>query len=323
MISSRTMLALLLAAPAWGLAENTAESHKPIVLICPWAAGGGTDILARALAKQAEKALAQPVMVINITGGGGALGHDAIRSAPADGYTIGMITFELNSQAVQGITSFDYRQIDPLMRINTDAAALTVREDAPFNNLKEFISYAKAHPRQVSIGNSAPASVWHIGAGLFADKTGIKVRHVPFEGGHPAVNALVEGHIKAVAVSLPEVQQQVLAGKLKILGVMDEQRQPLFPDIPTFQEQGVPVNFATWRGLAAPKGLPQAARERLIQGFKQAYDSPEFQNFAAQNSLHLAYQDRDQFSQFLAQNYQEVMRIMKQLGLAKHQSLAK
>ncbi len=299
---SKLVLALVLAAMVLSPAAAQSFPRKAVTVICPWAPGGGTDTILRALSKEAEKYLGQTITVTNNTGGGGAVGHSAIMQAPADGYTVGMITFELSSLPPQGLIPFDYKAYDPLMRINADAAALTVHKDAPFNTLKEFIEFARANPGRVAIGNSGPGSVWHIAAGLMADKTGISVVNVPFDGAAPAVTALVGNHIRAVSVSVAEVRGQVQAGQLKILGVMDDQRNALFPNVPTFREQGVDVVFHTWRGLALPK---------------EAFDSPDFKAFAEKASLALAYQDADDFGKFLAQNAADVAAVMKSLGLSK------
>ena len=307
------VLTLSVLAPAVG--QNF--PRKAVTVICPWAPGGGTDTILRALCKETEKYLGQTITVTNNTGGGGAVGHSAIMQAAPDGYTVGMITFELNSLPPQGLIPFDYKAYDPLMRINADPAALTVNKDAPWNNLKDFIAFAKANPGKVTIGNSGPGSVWHIAAGLMADKTGISVVNVPFDGAAPAVTALVGNHIKAVSVSVAEVRGQVQAGQLKILGVMDTQRNALFPDVPTFQEQGVDVTFYTWRGLALPKGVNAKNKAILLDAFKKAFDSPDFKAFAEKASLNLAYQDSAEFGKFLGQNYTDVEAVMKGLGLTK------
>ena len=294
-----------------------AYPDKPVTVICPWTAGGGTDVLLRALSKEAEKYLGQTINVVNQTGGAGAIGHNAIRAARPDGYTIGMITFELNSLPPQGLVPFTWKDFDPLMRINTDPAALTVRKDAPYNTVRGFVDYAKAHPDEITIGNSAPGSVWNIAAGLVAEKAGIKVKHVPFDGAQPAVTALVGGHIKAVAVSVAEVRGQVQAGNLKILGVMSSERDKIFPNVPSFKEEGVNAEFYTWRGLALPKGVPANVKAKISEAYKKAFDSKEFQEFAAKASLNLAYLNAADFTKFLDQNYKDVDTVMKSLGLAK------
>ncbi|AOW11688.1 ABC transporter substrate-binding protein [Hydrogenophaga crassostreae] len=311
-ISSLTLVGTLAALPALA-----AYPEKPVTVICPWSAGGGTDTLLRALSKEAEKHLGQTINVVNQTGGAGAIGHNAIRAARPDGYTVGMITFELNSLPPQGLVPFTWKDFDPLMRINSDPAALTVKADAPYSSVRGFMDYAKANPGEITIGNSGPGSVWHIAAGLAADKTGVTVKHVPFDGANPAVTALVGGHIKAVAVSVAEVKGQVQAGNLKILGVMSSERDKIFPDVQTFKEQGVDVQFYTWRGLALPKGVPAEAKTRIADAYKKAFDSAEFKDFAAKASLNLSYQDSAAFTQFLGQNASDVESVMKGLGLAK------
>lgn len=305
------------AAGVFALPALAAFPEKPVTVICPWAPGGGTDVLLRALSKAAEKHLGQTINVVNQTGGGGAIGHNAIRAARPDGYTVGMITFELNSLPPQGLVPFTWKDFDPLMRINSDPAALTVRADAPYSTVRGFMDYAKANPGEVTIGNSAPGSVWHIAAGLVAEKTGVQVKHVPFDGAAPAVTSLVGGHLKAVAVSVAEVRGQVQAGNLKILGVMSAERDKIFPGVPTFKEQGVDVQFYTWRGLALPKGVPAAAKAKIADAYKKAFDAPDFKEFAAKASLNLAYQDSADFAKFLDQNYKDVEAVMKGLGLAK------
>jgi tripartite-type tricarboxylate transporter receptor subunit TctC len=291
--------------------------RKPITLICPWTAGGGTDTLLRALAKEAEKPLGVTLTVSNQTGGGGGIGHAAIMNAAPDGYTVGMITFELNSLPPQGLIPFSYRDFDPLMRINADPPALTVKKDSPFNSVKDFIAHAKANPDTIAIGNSGPGSVWHIAAGLMAQKTGVKVKYVPFDGAAPAVTALVGGHIQAVSVSVAEVRAQVDAGNLKILGVMDTKRDPLYPNVPTFKEQGIDVTFYTWRGLALPKKVDPAVKAILSDAFKKAFEAGDFQAFAKKMGLNLAYQNDKDYAQFLETNAKDVEAVMKTLGLTK------
>jgi tripartite-type tricarboxylate transporter receptor subunit TctC len=309
--------AAALIAGAFSVSALAAYPDKPVTVICPWTAGGGTDVLLRALSKAAEKHLGQTINVVNQTGGGGAIGHNAIRAARPDGYTVGMVTFELNSLPPQGLVPFTWKDFDPLMLLNADPAALTVRVDAPYSTVRGFMDYARAHPGEITIGNSAPGSVWHIAAGLAAEKTGVEVKHVPFNGAQPAVTALVGGHIKAVAVSIAEVLGQVQAGNLKVLGVMASERDKILPDVPTFREQGVDVAFSTWRGLALPKGVPANIKAKITDAYKKAFDSGDFQEFAAKASLNLEYKNSADFTKFLDQNYKDVEPVMKGLGLTK------
>ncbi|MBZ4655119.1 MAG: transporter substrate-binding protein [Peptococcaceae bacterium] len=306
---------LVLTMAGCGAAEKFPT--KPVTVIVPWAAGGGTDAVARGLAKATEKALGQTITVNNVTGGGGAVGHGAGLNAKNDGYTVTMITFELLSLPPQKLVPFTYKDFDLLMRVNMDSAALTVKADAPYQTLKDFIEYAKANPGKINVGNSGPGSVWHIAAGLLEEKTGIKLNHVPFNGAAPAITDLVGGHIQAVTVSPAEVQSQVKAGQLKMLAVMSPERNPNFPDVPTFKELGYDINFGTWRGLAVPKGTPDNVKKVLADAFKKGYDSQEFQDFAKKAGLGLAYAPADKFKEFLDSLSKDVESVMQKLGLVK------
>ncbi|MBQ6782114.1 MAG: tripartite tricarboxylate transporter substrate binding protein [Treponema sp.] len=286
-----------------------------LTAICPWTEGGGTDAILRALCKTAEKYLGVKITVENRTGGAGAIGHAAIKDAKPDGYTFGMITFELNSLPTQGLVNFTYADYDPLIRVNSDAATLTVRVDAPYNSVQEFVDYCKNNPETVSIGNSAPGSVWHIGAGLLADSTNIKVNHISFEGAAGAVAAVTAGQIDAVTVSLTEVKSQLDSGKLKVLGIMAAERSKSYPNIKTFKEQGFNIEYATWRGLALPKKVNPAIKTILVDAFTKAENDPEFLENAARLNFALAYQSPTDFAAFLKQNYNDVAKTMKSIGL--------
>ena len=281
-----------LVAGAFSVPALAAYPDKPVTVICPWTAGGGTDVLLRALSKAAEKHLGQTINVVNQTGGAGAIGHNAIRAARPDGYTVGMITFELNSLPPQGLVPFTWKDFDPLMRINSDPAALTVRKDAPYSTVRGFMDHAKANPGEITIGNSAPGSVWHIAAGLAAEKTGVQVKHVPFDGAQPAVTALVGGHIKAVAVSVAEVRGQVQAGNLKILGVMSADRDKIFPDVPTFTEGGLPgFEERTFMGVFAPAGTPSETVARYREAIRKVVASTEYQQALDELGLQAQFGD--------------------------------
>ncbi|MDE7140256.1 MAG: tripartite tricarboxylate transporter substrate binding protein [Treponemataceae bacterium] len=298
--------------------NNTQKTDFPehgITVICPWGEGGGTDAVLRALCKTAEKYLGTTITVENKTGGAGAIGHAAIKDARPDGYTLGMITFELNSLPPQKLINFTYADYDPIIRVNADAATLTVNADAPYNTVQEFVDYCKAHPGEVSIGNSAPGSVWHIGAGLLADATGIIVNHIPFEGAPGAVSAVASGQIEAVTVSLPEVKSELDAGNVKVLGIMASERPESYPDIKTFTEQGFDIEYATWRGLALPKHVNPAIKAILVDAFTQAATDPEFLEECIRLNLSPAYQNPVDFTVFLKHNYNDVAKTMKSIGL--------
>jgi tripartite-type tricarboxylate transporter receptor subunit TctC len=298
----------------WRPARAEAWPARPVTMICPWPEGGGSDQLLRALATELATVIGVRVNVANVTGGGGAIGHAAILRAPPDGSTIGMITFELNSLPSLGLVPFTWRDFDPLMRLNMDAAALSVGAIEPFRTVSEFVDYARRRPGTITIGDSGPGSVWQIGAALMAESLGIRLRHVPFDGAVAAVKAAIAGKVDGVGVSLAEVHAELDLGRMRALAVMAEARVDRFPTIPTFSELGESVVFGTWRGLALPKGVPDADRERIRVALRRAFDAPGFRVIAADAGLTLAYQDGEDFARFLDDNVAAVKRALAVLG---------
>ncbi|MFQ3236491.1 MAG: tripartite-type tricarboxylate transporter receptor subunit TctC [Paraglaciecola sp.] len=306
----------IVAASLASQAQSASFPEKNVTVICPWSAGGGTDTIIRGLSRSTEAFLGKDITVVNKTGGGGAIGHSAGVNARADGYTVAMVTFELLSLPPQGLVPFTYKDYDLLMRVNMDAAALTVPADAPYNTVSEFVAYAKANPKEIKVGHAGPGSVWHLAGSIFADKADIDLSYVPFNGGAPAVTALVGNHIHAVSVSPAEVQGQVQAGTLKILAVMSDERNPGFPDVPTMREAGYDVVFGTWRGLAVPKSTPEEAKVILHDAFKKGMETDEFQKFARDAGLGLAYLNAEDWSKDLSVAAESVAKTMNDLGLA-------
>jgi len=305
----------------FGLFESQAHAadfpEKTVTLICPWSAGGGTDAILRALAKQTEPFLGQTITVVNKTGGGGAIGLGSGIAARPDGYTVTMLTFEIISLPPQGLVPFTYKDYSLLMRVNMDPAAITVPADAPYNTLAEFVAFVKKNPGAIKVGHSGPGSVWEIGGSMFAERAGIDLTFVPHDGAAPAVTALVGRHIEAVSVSPAEVRGQVETGNLKILAIMTDERLPDFPDVPTMKESGYDVSIGTWRGLAVPKNTPEDVRVILHEAFKKGMDSAEFCKFAANSGYKLAYLNGEDWAKELRRSSIEVANIMKKLGKAK------
>lgn len=288
---------------------------RPINVICPWGAGGGTDSLLRALCTAAEKELGVSLNVSNVTGGGGATGFAAIKEAEPDGYNVGMITYELVTLDAQALIPFSYTDVDPILGVNMDAAIIAAPADAPYSTADEFVAYAKEHPGEIKIGNPAIGGSWNIAAATFAKLADIEVTHVPFEGTAEAVTQAVGGHINAVVASIPEVQAQVLAGQLKVIGIMADERSEALPDAPTFKEQGYDLVTGTWRGMALPANVPEAERQILIDAFTKAMDDPEFIEFANNLGLGLYQQDADTFTQCLADTSVSATEALKVLGI--------
>lgn len=290
---------------------------KPITMIVPHAAGGGTDATARALANAAEKHLGQSIGVVNKPGGGGAIGMTEGAHAAPDGYTITMITVELNTLHHLDLAPITYEDVAAVAQINFDPGAITVPIDAPYDTLEEFLDYAKEHPGEIRVGNSGPGSIWHLASASVEKATGVQFSHVPFDGANPAVTALLGGHIEAVSVSPAEVLQYVEAGELKTLAILSEERTDAMPDVPTIGELGFgEVAVGPWRGLSVPKDTPKEIVDYLSEVFLKAAQEEEFISFMESNGLGIVLRDADEFADYLARSDKEFGELISGLDLS-------
>jgi len=313
------VVALVLVMSLATVASAAEYPTKGINVICPWAAGGGTDAVLRAFCEAMGKDLGVTLTVDNRTGGGGIIGHQAIADADNDGYSIGMITFEISTYTHLGTSQLTYADYEPLCRVNTDAAAITVNADwAKKNNITDmasFVEYCKANPG-VQMGGSSNASVWHIAGGYLMDAAGIELQMITYqEGAATAVQNAASGFIQGVTVSLGEARAFIESGHLVCLGVMDTQRNSLFPDVPTCQEQGFDVVYATQRGMAVPKGTDPAIKERLQKAAEAAVADADFVTFMNNGGYTIAYQNAEEYTAFLAKSQDDVGAAMEVLGL--------
>ncbi|CAG7633104.1 hypothetical protein PAESOLCIP111_03446 [Paenibacillus solanacearum] len=292
---------------------------KAVTLIVPYAAGGGTDATARALAKAAEKHLGQPITVVNKTGGGGAVGMTEGANAKSDGYTVTMATVELTTLPHMGLSPVTYENFKPVALINYDPAAITVRADSQWKTMKEFLDYAKAHPGELKLGNSGTGAIWHLGAVTLEKGAGVKFNHIPFEGAGPAITALLGGHVDAVPVSPAEVKAQVDSGKLRTLAINDSKPSEALHGVKTLKEEtGLTVSVAgTWRGIAVPKDTPDDIVKVLSDAFIKGAGEAEFKDYMKKNGLGIEIKDSKAFAQHLKENNELFGKLIPELGLGK------
>ena len=202
---------------------------KEVQIVIPWAAGGATDLIFRALAATTAKYFGQAVVVVNRPGGTGAVGYTEVMQAKPDGYTLVSAITPLTILPHQVTTAFTYKSFEPVINVVSDPGMFLVRSDAAWKSLKEFLDYAKKNPEMITVGNSGAGGGVHLIALAFEKTAGVKFNHIPFSGGGPSVTALLGGHINAVSVSPPEGIEHVKAGKLKIIALFAEKRFELFP----------------------------------------------------------------------------------------------
>jgi len=301
-----------------GPAAMAAYPEKEITIIVPWAAGGGTDLIARFMADLMEKDLGKPVVVVNKPGGGGLVGFKQIAAAPPDGYTLGITT---NSQILQKYSASsyqDWRDMAPIALHNYDPSGFTVKADAPWKNIKEALDFAKANPGKMRVANSGPGAIWHVAAALLGNKTGIQFTHVPYAGANPASVAVAGGHVEATSVSPAEVGTLVRGGKLRILAIASEKRDALFPEVPTFKESGIEFVFGVWRCLVAPKNTPKDIISKLEASAKKAVENPKFKDFMVKNGFGQSYGGPAESAALMANDEKDFEKIVPGLGLKKN-----
>jgi tripartite-type tricarboxylate transporter receptor subunit TctC len=295
--------------------------NRPITLIVPWGAGGGTDAVARIIGALLEKDLGQPVNVVNRTGGNGVVGHSAISTAAADGYTLGMITVEISMMHWAGLTQMTPADFTPLSLMNIDPAAVTVRADSPYKTLDDLVKAIKANPGKFKASGTGQGGIWHLAlAGMLKDlKVDVSAAPwVPSNGAAPAMNDLAAGGIEFVTCSLPESRALIDAGKARPLTIMATQPSALYPQVPTLKAvTGSDWAIGAWRGIAGPKGLPADVQAKLGAALKKIYDSKDYQTFMAGRGLGMIYADGKGFEQFMAKGDADMGQVMKALGLAK------
>jgi tripartite-type tricarboxylate transporter receptor subunit TctC len=308
-------LALLGAAPA---AADYPE--RPITLIVPWGAGGGTDATGRILASMMETELGVPVSVVNRTGGSGVVGHSAIATAAPDGYTLGVVTVEIGMMHWQGLTELTYQDYTPLALYNADPAGLQVRADSEWDSAQAVLDAVKASPGEHKSSGTGQGGIWHLALAGMLQEAGIApdaAPWVPSQGAAPGLQDLVAGGVDIVTCSVPEAQALLEAGRVKSLAVMSEERNPTFPDVPTLKEAtGLEWQVAAWRGIAGPAGLPQEVSDKIVPLLKQIWESQEFRDFMAQRGFGVVWRDPEGFRQWMAESDESLGNVMKAVGLA-------
>jgi len=308
---------LLLAASF----ANAQYPQRPVQLIVPWGAGGGTDATARIIAALLEKELKQPFNVVNRTGGSGVVGHQAIASAPADGYTLGLITVEITMMHWAGLTQLKYTDYTPIGLVNADPAGINVRVDAPYKSVKDLLAAIKANPGKLKASGTGQGGIWHLAiAGLLKDQ-GIDpaaLRWVPSNGAAPGLQDMVAGGVDVVPSSIPEARAMIDAGKVRALAIMDANPPALYPKVPTLKaELGSDWQISAWRVIAAPKGIPADVQRTLVTALKKVYDSKEYKDFMASRGFGVLWADPADTTKFMADSDARLGAALKAVGLAK------
>jgi len=288
---------------------------RPITFICPWPAGGTADQSMRALCAVAGRVLGQSIAVENKAGASGMIGTKAMASAKPDGYTIGQIPISVTRFSQLGSVHLDPRKdFSYIARTSGQTFGIAVLPSSPFKTLKDFVDTAKAKPGQVTYAHAGVGGATHVGMEEFASAAGIQLNQVPYKGGAEALNAVLGGHVDALADSsswAPHVE----AGKLRLLATWGEQRTPRFKDTPTLKDLGYNVVVDAPNGIGAPQGLDPAVLAKLREAFRQAVASPEFKAVTGRIDAPVMYLDGPGYEKYVGEVYQKETMLIEKLKL--------
>ena len=294
---------------------------RPIQLIVPWGAGGGTDAVGRLLGAQLQEELGVPVNVVNRTGGSGVVGHSAIANAEPDGYTIGIMTIEIDMMHWQGLTDLTYEDFDVLAVVNADPGGVMVSADSEWDSVEGLLESIKNEPAGTyTASGTGQGGIWHVGlAGwlLSEDLAPDHVTFVPSQGAAPGLADMVAGGVDIVPSSLAEGRSMIDAGRVLPLASMSAERQDAFPDVPTLAEStGSDWTVAVWRTVAAPDGLPDDVKTTLMDAVETAYNSEEYQTFMKDRGFGLRWARGEDATEIVANDDAAFGEVMKEAGLA-------
>jgi putative tricarboxylic transport membrane protein len=303
---------VLISLPSIG---GAAYPERVINVIVAYAPGGGTDVVARALAPYLEKHIGgnARIVVLNRAGAGGDIGFAAIAAAPADGYTIGFVnTPPLLTVPIERPTKYTWQSFDLLGNVVDDPASFAVHSETPINNLADLAAYAKANPGALSVGTPGVGSTGHLAILMFAKLAGAGVNHIPFKGTGDLRGPLAGKQIVLGAISVGEALQAIKGGlPLRVLAQISPARTTLAPNLPTAKEQGYQLEISSLRGLAGPKGLPADIRERLVKAVERAVADTEFQTQSVQYYVPLRYLSPSQFEAVLREGQAQFRQLWK------------
>jgi|TARA_B110000037_G_scaffold198829_1_gene238051 tripartite-type tricarboxylate transporter receptor subunit TctC len=289
-------------------------------IICPWAPGGGTDRLARFMADQLQKELGKPFVVVNQTGGSGAVGHSAGALAKPDGHTLTMATFELSTMHWMGISHLTWKDYEPVAELNADAAAIIVRSDSPWKSLKDLIGYIVANPGKLTMSGTATGGAWDLARAGFQLEAGLAVdavRWIPSKGSAPSIVELLGGHVDAVCCSVPEAISQIEAGQLRALVVMAPERLSGYPNLPTAIDEGVNWSAVGWRGIVAPKGTPPDIVKKISDVCTKIVESEAYGEFMRKNGFNVELKSNEAFATFLEEQDAQWKTVIEATGYAR------
>lgn len=308
--------AALAASSTSSSAQEVPYPKGNIELTVLFPAGTSADVTARVLAQGMVKALGVNVVPVNRPGAGGAIGYRHVAAQKPDGYSLVWNSNSISTTYHSGQLAFDYKSFDPVARALVESVVVAVRTESRWKTLKELIADARSRPGAITVANSGVGSHTHLSGAVLFRTAGAQVTDVPYAASQIIPN-LMGGHVDAVVQFPGALAGNVTAGKIRVLAALSAQRDPLFPDVPLARELGLDIALDAWRGVAVPKGTPQAVIATLEKAIRETVQSPDFAAAAAKLYVSPGFLPAAEFGKMIAAEDAYLARVMEQIGLKK------
>jgi tripartite-type tricarboxylate transporter receptor subunit TctC len=320
---SKSLLFVLLASVLFGAAGVRAQTEfptKPVSLIVPFPPGGAVDLAARSFGQALAAELKQPVLINTRPGAGGGIGMTAAANAEPDGHTLLATHPALHAlpeadRMFGRLSKYDRTKFKPLALLVADPLVLVVKADAPWKTYAEFVADARRNPGKISYSSSGPYSAVHLPVEMLAHAADMKLQHVSYAGGGPALNAVLGGHVTATTPAPAVAAPHIRTGALRALVITGAKRHPLLPDVPTAMELGYKdVEFYLWVGIFAPVDTPEPVAEILRKNIGRAAQRAEFTRQMSTVGTPIDYRDGQAFVEFLNRDARNISEAIKRIG---------
>lgn len=312
-----TILVCFLAVSFMATGAHAKWPRKPINLLIQFSAGGTTDLSLRILASIVGEYLGEPVVAVNKPGGSGAVAFGILKNAKPDGYTIGGFSYSGSVIAphIRKVPFDTKKDFSFICQFADYFQGFGVKADAPWNTLQEYLDYARKNPGKATFATAGANSGQYLTMEIIAKQANVKLKHIPYKGGAPAVAACLGGHVDGVAAA--EIPEQHKAGNMKILVVFGEQRAKAFPEVPTLGDLGFKVQLTFWLGVVGPKGISKEKVEILQNAFKKAMEADSFKKLLSRFEMTPTYKSGKDFETMVFSHYDAMKEVVEELGLAR------
>lgn len=292
---------------------------KPITMVVPFPPGGVADTVGRPVAEAMARHLKQSIVVENKGGAGGGIGMAQVAKSKGDGYTVlmslsSLVVLPEAARILQQTPLYETRQLKPIARFTADPTVLVVRADSPWKTYAEFIAFAKTNPGRISFGSSGNYGTMHVPMEQLKAATSSFMLHVPYTGAGPAVLSLLGGQIEALSTGPASVKQHIASGRLRALAHWGEGRLASMPDVPSFKELGVPIQYSQWSGMFVPADTPPAVVDALRQAARFAAQDARAVAALTSAGTSFMYQDAPEFERFVQADAKDMGALVKRIG---------